>query len=292
MIGALEALAANQVHEAEYGTDGTGGALSFPAVTMTTSGDAFSRWLAALEARHSADLTFAEIRRGLQALSSLYVERRGRIASGAAFDGAGKRAAFALYLGPLHFLTVREVVRALGAAHPSPDRLVDLGCGTGAAGAAWALEARPRPFYEGVDRSRWAAAEARWTLKTLGLRGRADAGDLDRVALPGRGGAVLAAFTVNELDEAARARLLRRLLEAGRAGARVLVVEPISKRTAPWWREWADAAVAAGGRADEWRFRAALPGTLASLDKAAGLDHRELLARSLWLATTGISSRG
>ena len=251
---------------------------------MTTSGDAFSRWLAALQARHSADRTFAEIRRGLQALSSLYVERRGRIASGAALDGAGKRAAFALYLGPLHFLIVREVVRALGAAHPAPDRIVDLGCGTGAAGAAWALEARPRPFYEGVDRSGWAAAEARWTLKTLGLRGRADSGDLDRVALPGRGGAVLAAFTVNELHDASRARLLAALLEAGRAGARVLVVEPISRRIAPWWRDWAAAVVAAGGRDDEWRFPAALPETLAALDRAAGLDHRELLARSLWLA--------
>jgi hypothetical protein len=285
LIGALEALAANQVHEAEYGTNRP----RYPsrADTMTTSGDAFSRWLAALEARHSGDLTFAEIRRGLQALSSLYVERRGRIASGAALDGAGKRAAFALYLGPLHFLIVREVVRALGAADPAPDRIVDLGCGTGAAGAAWALEARPRPVYEGVDRSGWAAAEARWTLKTLGLRGRADAADLDRMALPGRRGAVLAAFTVNELDEAARARLLARLLEAGHAGARILVVEPISKRAAPWWSRWASAFEGVGGRADEWRFPAALPETLASLDKAAGLDHRELLARSLWLASSG-----
>ena len=257
-----------------------------------TSGDAFSRWLAALQARHGADLTFAEIRRGLQALSSLYVERRGRIASGAALDGRGKRAAFALYLGPLHFLIVREVVRALGAADPAPARLVDLGCGTGAAGAAWALEAGPRPVYEGVDRSGWAAAEARWTLKALGLRGRADAGDLDRVALPGRGSAILAAFTVNELDEAPRARLLARFLEAGKNGARVLVVEPIAKRAAPWWRDWAEAFLAANGRADEWRFPVALPETLASLDRAAGLDHRELLARSLWLdpGPPGVSS--
>jgi methylase of polypeptide subunit release factors len=48
------------------------------------------------------------------------------------------------YLGPLHFLTVREVVRALRAADPAPARVVDLGCGTGAAGAAWALAASPR----------------------------------------------------------------------------------------------------------------------------------------------------
>jgi hypothetical protein len=259
---------------------------------MTTTPDAFSRWLAALEARYRADLTFAEIRRGLQALSSLYVERRGRIASGAALDGAGKRAAFALYLGPLHFLIVREVVRALRAAEPAPTRIVDLGCGTGAAGAAWALAASPRPDYEGVDRSAWAAGEARFSLKVLGLRGRASAGDLDRISLPGRGGAVVAAFTVNELDEAARGRLLGRLLDAARAGARVLVVEPIARRIAPWWRDWAAAFVTAGGRADEWRFPAALPETLAALDRAAGLDHRELLARSLWLGprAAGVTS--
>ena len=252
---------------------------------MTTSDDPFPRWLDALEARHRANLSFAEVRRGLQALSSLYVERRGRIASGAAFDGAGKRAAFALYHGPMHFLVAREVVRALRASQPAPATILDLGCGTGAAGAAWALETRPRPRVDGVDRSGWAAAEARWTLRALGLRGHAHAGDLDRAGLPGRGGAVIAAFTANELDEAARERLLARLLQAGRAGARVLVVEPVSKRIAPWWREWAAAFAAAGGRDDEWRFPATLPETLARLDRAAGLDHRELLARSLWIGS-------
>jgi hypothetical protein len=253
--------------------------------------DPLVSWLSALEARHRGDLTFAEIRRGLQALSSLYVQRRGRIASGAALDGAGKRAAFALYLGPLHFLIVREVVRALRAAEPAPARIVDLGCGTGAAGAAWALEARPRPFYEGVDRSGWAAAEARWTLQALGLRGHVHTGDLDREELPGRGGAVIAAFTANELEADRRERLLGRLLQAGRAGARILLVEPISTRVTPWWRDWAAAFGSEGGRADEWRFPAALPETLAALDRAAGLDHRELLARSLWIGPPVESGR-
>jgi len=257
--------------------------LSF-ALSMNPDGDPFARWLAALQARHLKDLTFPEVRRGLQALSSLYVERRGRIASGAALDGAGKRAAFALYLGPLHFLTVREVVRALRAAEPAPARIADLGCGTGAAGAAWALEARPHPYVEAVDKSGWAAEEAQRTLRTLGLRGRAQAGDLNRAPLPsGRGAAVVAAFTANELDEPARGRLLARLLEAARSGARVLVVEPIAKRAAPWWTGWAAAFTGAGGRADEWRFPAALPEALATLDRGAGLHHRELLARSLWM---------
>jgi len=258
---------------------------------MTTGDDAFARWLAALQARHGADLTFAEIRRGLQALSSLYVERRGRIAEGAALDGAGKRAAFALYLAPLHFLIVREVVRALGAAAPAPKEILDLGCGTGAAGAAWALEARPHPSVEGVDRSGWAADEARWTLRALGLRGQARASDLDRVGLPGRGAGVIAAFTANELDDARRERLLSRLMDAARAGARVLVVEPIAKRALPWWGAWAEAFAAQGGRADEWRFPAELPDPLRALGRAAGLDHRELLARSLWTGGGAASLR-
>jgi hypothetical protein len=38
-----------------------------------------------------------------------------------------------------------------------------------------------------------------------------------------------------------------------------------------------------GGRADEWRFRVELPERLALMDRAAGLDHRELTGRSLWL---------
>jgi hypothetical protein len=245
--------------------------------------DPFLGWLAALEKRHLADLTRSEVRRALQALSSLYVERRGRLAGGAALEGAGKRAAFALYYGPLHFLVVRQVVRGLGAAKEPPARILDLGCGTGSAGAAWALEAGRRPPLEGVDRSGWAVAEARWTFRTLGLRGRAEASGLEGARLPGPGGGVVAAFCLNELEESPRERLRQRLLEAGRRGTRVLVVEPLARRVAPWWSSWAAEVRTSGGRDDEWRFPVELPPVLAQLDRAAGLDHRELTARSLWL---------
>ena len=57
--------------------------------------DPFAAYHEALEARHLADSTFAEVRRAAQALPSVYLERRGRMAEGAVFDGAGKRAAFA-----------------------------------------------------------------------------------------------------------------------------------------------------------------------------------------------------
>jgi SAM-dependent methyltransferase len=247
--------------------------------------DPFASHYQDLEARHLSELTFAEVRRALQALSSLYVERRDRMAGGATLDGAGKRAAFALYYGPMHFLLVREVVRALGACRPR--RIFDLGCGTGTAGAAWALECEPRARLEGVDRSGWAVAEARWTFTRLRLDGQATRADAATVPLPKPPAGILAAFTVNELEDAARRQLLPRLLDAGRAGSTVLVVEPIARRTSPWWPEWAEAFRAAGGREDEWRFRPALPPRLALLGKAAGLDVRELTGRSLALSWIG-----
>jgi hypothetical protein len=252
---------------------------------MATAGNerVVAAWLDALEARQLRDLTFAEVRRALQALSSLYVERRRRIASGAAFDGRGKRAAFALFYGPLHFLVVREVVRALGAAHPAPSCIVDLGCGTGVGGAAWALEAGGVPRVEGVDQSGWTVAEARWTLERLGLRGDVRRVGILRAPLPRRGEAALAAYTLNELAADTRDALLEPMLEAGRAGARVLVVEPIARGAAPWWGRWRQAFLAAGGRDDDWRFRPALPEVVARLDRAARLDHGELTARSLYL---------
>lgn len=245
--------------------------------------DAFAAWIASLEARHLADLKFPEVRRGLQALSSLYVERRKRLADGAALDGAGKRAAFALFYAPIHFLLTREIVRALEAARPGPRTLVDLGCGTGAAGAAWALQVRGRCRLLGIDRNGWAIEEARRTLAFFSLDARASRGSLLETPLPGRGGAVLLAFAANELEDADRERLLGRVLEAGRRGAAVLVIEPMARRPFRWFAAWQAAFAAEGGRADHWRFPAALPGTLALLDRAAGLDHRELLARSLWL---------
>jgi hypothetical protein len=92
---------------------------------------------------------------------------------------------------------------------------------------------------------------------------------------------VIAAFTANELSDEPRARLLQRLLAA--PGLRVLVVEPIARRSLPWWSGWSRAFLAAGGREDEWRLPADLPDRLRLLGKAAGLDPRELLGRSLYL---------
>ncbi len=250
---------------------------------MPSGRDDFGAWFEALETRHLARLTFAEVRRGAQALSSLYVERRKRLCARAGLEGRGKRAAFALYYAPLHFLLARAVARALAAAEPPPRRIVDLGCGTGVAGAAWAIEAGAGCDVIGVDRSGWAVEEARWNYRVLGVDGRAYRGDLASADMPGKGGAVVAAFTVNELETEPRGRLLQMLLAAARRGARVLVVEPIASRIVPWWVSWSDAFRMAGGRDDLWRIPPDLPERWRLLDRATGLDHRELTARSLWL---------
>jgi hypothetical protein len=244
---------------------------------------ALGAWLQALEARHLADLRLAEVSRALRALSSAYVERRGRLAHGAALDGAGKRAAFALFYGPLHFLLVRAIIRTLGAASPPPGLVADLGCGTGVAGAAWALECAPRPHLLGLERHPWAVDEARWTCRAFGLHADIRRGDLARFRLPPRVSAIVAAYTVNELPDEIRTQLLSALMAAHGCGARVLIVEPIARSAMPWWRGWTDAVAGAGGREDEWRLPIGLPGIAGRLDQAAGLDHRELTARSLYL---------
>jgi hypothetical protein len=243
-------------------------------------------WLAALEARHLANLTRAELTRALRALSSCYVERREQLTRGAALEGAGKRAAFALFYGPLHFLTVTAVVRAM-LAHELPlAAIADLGCGTGVGGAAWASACATPPAISGVDRNTWAVQEANWTYAALGLRGHARTGDVVR-HYPGRGApeaartAVLLAYTVNELPADTRAALLERVSQTARAGSRLLIIEPIARGVTSWWPEWTARLAADGARADEWRFPAVLPPLTRQIAKGAGLDPRELTARSI-----------
>jgi SAM-dependent methyltransferase len=258
------------------------------ARTLTGSDEVLDRWLAAAEARYLADLTRREVGRALRALSSCYVERREKLAAGHALEGRGKRAAFALYYGPLHFLAVREIARALNqpdGTRPSPTGpaqprvVVDVGCGTGAAGAAWALETGAE--VRGFDLSAWAVEEADWTYRALGVRGRARRGSIAEMRLPTTPSTILAAFVINELDEQTRGLALERLVAAANAGHRVVVIEPIARGVTPWWNAWRAALEPLGGHARDWRFRVELPALLRDFDKSAGLDHRELTARSL-----------
>jgi len=236
-----------------------------------------------LEDRHLSNLRFAEVSRALRALSSAYVERRGRLAEGGALIGAGKRAAFAMFYGPLHFLLLRAIAGSLPGACEGLSTVVDLGCGTGAAGSGWAASCAGRIELVGVDRSAWALGEARATYREFGLRARLVQHDINDAAFPKSPAAFLAAFAINELDDGSRERLMTRLLDRARRGDGVLVVEPLARAVAPWWNRWTDRVVAAGGRADEWRFRIERPAIVEKLDRAAGLDHREITGRSLWV---------
>jgi SAM-dependent methyltransferase len=240
------------------------------------------QWFEALERRHLEKLSFQEVRKAVQALSSLYVERRERIESGTAFGSAGKRAALALYFGPLHFLLVREIVRALGANIPGNTAILDLGCGTGAAGAAWALESESHPRVLGVDRNGWALQECKWNYERLGIRGTTRSADISTLRIP-PDTAVIAALSINELNPESREQTYQEFTRVARKGSSVLIIEPIARRVTSWWEEWADKLKSLGVRNDEWRFRVDLPERLALMDKAAGLDHRELTGRSLWL---------
>jgi hypothetical protein len=246
------------------------------------TGPAIDAWLAALEARHLANLTRAELTRGLRALSSLYVERRGRLASGSALDGAGKRAAFALFYAPLHFLTVTQIAQSLDADARRIERVIDLGCGTGA-GSAWAVACERPATVSGVDRHPWAVGEANWTYRQLGLRGRAVVGDASKpFETPGTSG-VLLGYLVNELPPDKRSALLGHVEHTIKRGAAVLVIEPIARSMTAWWTEWTRTLEVHGARADEWRFPAALPTLLREIASGAGLDPRELTARSLYV---------
>jgi hypothetical protein len=249
----------------------------------------FHDWMAALEARHLADLRVPEVTRALRALSSAYVERRrqtmapagGRHVHGA-LDTAGKRAAFALFYAPLHFIAVSEVIRARGAHEAPPKTIIDLGCGTGAAGAAWALASQPSSCVIGIDRHPWAVEEARWTYRQLGVDGRARQGDVAKAVTPRRGDGLVAAYVLNELSDEVRTRVEARLLDAAAQGGRVLVIEPIARAIAPWWDDLVARFAPVGGRSDEWRLPVDLPPLLEKFDRAAGLNHRELTFRSLF----------
>ena len=239
-----------------------------------------------LEKRHLADLRFSEVTRALRALSSAYVERReSALADHKALDGAGKRAAFGLYYGPLHFLLVRHIVGEI-AASISPGTVVDLGCGTGMAGAAVALSTTPPSRVLGFDTHPWTLDEARFTYKAFGLQSDVRRAHAAKVRFPKDTSIVVAAFVVNELNENDRTELLKNLIgnrEPGPGNRRVLIVEPISQRISPWWNEWAAEFARIGGRADTWKARIDVPPLVKRLAKASGLRPEMLTARSLFV---------
>jgi hypothetical protein len=264
----------------------------FPSARSSTG---FTRWLADLEARHLGDMTTSEVARALRALSSTYVERRSRLSDRGAFDTVGKRAASALYYAPRRFLTVAHVLAAVEAP-AAPLQVVDLGCGTGAAGAAWAVHGGGGSSVLAVDVHPWALEEARATLRDFGLQGQTRRLAVSAAAALWKEGrsrgegprgtgstGIMLSYVVNELGAEERATLLTAVMEAARHGTRVFVMEPLSRRTSPWWNGWVDTFTAAGGRADEWRVRIEPPPITLALGLATGLDADMATGRTLWI---------
>lgn len=241
-----------------------------------------------LEKRHLANLTRPEFTRAVRALSVRYVERRGQLPTRSPLDSAGKRAAFGLFYAPLHMLTVEAAVLAVAPA-ARPTHLVDLGCGTGVCSAAWAMTLpEPRPSIDGCDLHPWALEEARWNWRTLGLRGRATR--LDAVAAMERlvktrpslsGTGIVAGWTVNELEPAARDRLLDLVTRAATNGAVFLMLEPLARGIAPWWDSWERTLAPLGVVSGDYKFDIELPPRLAEFSASAGFSSRVLGARVL-----------
>ena len=224
-------------------------------------------------------LRFSEVTRALRALSSAYVERReSALADHKALDGAGKRAAFALYYGPLHFLLVQHIAKELGLSFAS-GTVVDLGCGTGVAGAAIATSATPPLRVLGFDTHPWTLDEARFTYKAFGLHADARRAHAARTRFPSDTSVIVAAFVVNELNDRDRAALLDNIKQSKKP---TLIIEPISQRISPWWDEWAAEFERLGGRADLWKARIDVPPFVKRLAKASGLRPEMLTARSLF----------
>jgi len=249
------------------------------------------QWLVALETRYTRAFGRHELLKAIRALSARYVEQRATLPRRSPLDSAGKRAAFAAFYAPLHFLTTREVLRALEANRRRLDAIVDFGCGTGVAGAAWALAGpESTPFVRGVDHQSWAVAEAAWNWRALGLRGHARRSDMVSAAAQlvdrstrhflERTGSLFG-WSVNELGTHGQRKLLPIVLELARRGSAVLIIEPVARRLTPWFDKWGDALTTAGGRQDDWRFDSELPPHLADLDAAAGFEREGLTARTL-----------
>ena len=101
----------------------------------------FDAWLEGALARQ-APLGFRDLRKGAQSLSGRYVERRddaGGLAD--ALGSPARRAAFATYYAGLHLLTAWLCAREQALA--PRETIIDLGAGTGAAGAGSRLGAAP-----------------------------------------------------------------------------------------------------------------------------------------------------
>lgn len=260
--------------------------MTHPVDFMT---DAVGAWMHAVFERHARPLGTPAFLKAVRALSVRYVERRAEIGDRSPIDSAGKRAAFAGFFAPMHFGATWAVVRLSQLNDVALDSIIDLGCGTGVAGAAWSITLPGRPAVVGIDRHPWVLDEAKWNWRALGVNGRTRRGDLvqaclqlrQRLRRSARGTGIVLGWAVNELRDDERRALLPALLDLARTGASILVIEPIARRAAPWWDEWAATFGEARGVAQEWQSSVALHPPYDELNRAAGFQRESLSVRSL-----------
>ena len=216
------------------------------------------------------------------------MERRQQLPDRSPLDSAGKRAAFALFYAPLHFVTTQAALAHLGV-RTDLHTIVDLGCGTGVCSAAWALLHETPPSISGVDSHPWALEEARWNWRTMGLHGHAVRGDLVETArrllrqpdaaLQRTG--LIAGWAINELDTGARKDLLDIIDTLLSRGLSLVILEPLARGVTPWWDDWAARLGPHGVQAGDVRLDIALPQPLAGFSTAAGFRTQELGVRIL-----------
>lgn len=244
-------------------------------------------WVDAAHTRWAADLQFRELRRGVQAVSNLYVHKRNtRALSDKAADGRGKRAAFVVYYGGLHLVLTQEWMRE----HPAErvDTVFDFGCGPGVVGAAagrWTGCGR----VEASDRLGRHLEVAAWTGRQLGVRTKTRKASLPQAVERTRGPGLLTfGWVLNELSDDDRRDTLTAVVRRLQAGAGALIFAPLSLRASPWWPEAVRTIrqVRPDCLDQEYRCQPDLPQLLSDLDRAARLDHRTLGARVLYARPT------
>lgn len=237
-------------------------------------------WIQA-EWAHHAPLGQRDVRKGIQSLSQLYVERAKGIESKAA-SAPARRAASAIYFGPLHALSTQIVLRSLPTPADPQATVVDLGCGSGAVGAT-VVHAGFGSEVRGVDVASWAPAAAARTYAALGVRGQAATGRLPgALGWPANPALLVFGWSLNELTDSAREGVRKRIESGLRKGCGLLILEPLSRRITPWWDTWAGRMRRLGAVAVQEKAHVTLPPTLRDLDRAARLDHRTLGARAIY----------
>jgi trans-aconitate methyltransferase len=158
--------------------------------------------------------------------------------------------------------------------------VLDLGCGTGAVGAAVAAWTGARRIH-GFDVHPWALDEARATYASFGLEAAVTRASVARLRRPAHPSMIVAGYVANELPDRERDALQHALVDALRHGSHLLIVEPLSGRAAPWWPEWVDVFTPLGARADTWSLTLLPPDLTMRLGKAAGLTPTSAKLRTI-----------